>query len=249
MLTRVASWVWITGVLVSACGGSCGGERDRPEQRADASTVQPGGGGGASAATLDFPADHRLRQDQSAKDPARAETLRFSGVLTRQGTDQGIGYSVALTQLWSAERARFEYVYGVTIAEPDGEEVARESCDLLGAPRIRSDRKTGELIWTFTQGAMRIWHKEQNDVWEIRINNGKSGNQLVAGWLTLKNESQGYQPDAEEGKAGLGYFHPSLVTRGNLTFGGESVPVSGASRFEHFFGDSSEFEPASAITR
>jgi hypothetical protein len=216
----------IAAVLVVGCGRSCGG-----------SSVDAGSAGPGKAAGFEFPADHRLHDGQIAKSPRFVETFRFSGVLTRRGNDEGVGYSVELVRRWSEERKRFEYTYAVAITSPGGEQIAGGSFELLGASRLRSSRETGETIWTFTQGGMRIWQKEESDVWEVRFDNGKSGNQQLRGWIGLANKGQGYDPADRGSESGRGYVHPALETEGNLTFEGENVSVKGVSRLEHLWGE------------
>jgi predicted secreted hydrolase len=239
--------VWLAALSMAQCSGWCGG---------GGGGARPKGFNSGPEVPLSFPSDHRLHQDAIYKSEASTEWLYFTGITTMQGSERLFGYEFVLFQYYSAEHGRFYYAIDMAISDVQDGRFFFDSFELLGAPKMRTAPGNREPVWVFKQGAVRIWHREQSDVWEIAVSNGKSGNREISLNLTLANRAHGYYRETKSGiiemgdcevgtledMIGLSYYysHPQLETRGTLSAAGETVQVSGYSWFDHQWGNFSQ---------
>jgi len=221
----------ITAVLLAGCGGHTQEEKEKLAYK--------------------LPQDHRMHQDKRYQTPQSMDWLYFTGKVTSNGDIYG--YEVNIFQVWIEDIQSFGYRTDIAITDVSRQSYHASIIFSLASPIYHYDTQRKENVWEYNDEGVSIRHWESSDVWELSVNNAKSGDEYFAIDLILRNETMGYYPETDDGiikmgrckggtienMLGLSYYytHPALTSKGTFVIGSSLIPVEGSTWFDHQWGN------------
>lgn len=205
-----------------------------------------------SSVAYQLPEDHRLHQGAKYQNDNDMEWLYFTGKLS-DSKGNNYGYEVNIFQVWMDEIQDFAYKTDIAITDVSNDRFHVSSLFSFASGTLRFDPEKKENLWEYMDEGITIRHWESSDIWELKTNNGKSGDAYFGIDLILQNSIQDYYPETPNGVIKMGrceggnienmlglsyyYTHPDLKTEGTFEIAERLISVSGDTWFDHQWGN------------